>query len=317
MQVFHRLEEIARKISPSAVAIGNFDGCHRGHVALLSGMKAYANQASLVPAVLTFFPHPVEVLKPGKKLERLTTTSEKLAQLEPLGVEFVLVAPFDKRLAELSPETFYTNYLRDGLAAKSIHVGFNFRFGKDRAGDTELLKQWCDRDGLHLEILPPFEWKGTRVSSSAVRNAILDGDVARARDLLGRPYSVSGQVTRGDGRGQTIGFPTANLQIASEKVLPKNGVYVTKARWQEQWYRSVTNVGIRPTFSGSGSERPPIKIEVHLLDFQARIYDEFIEVEFLERIRDEMKFSSVEQLTAQIKKDAAIARESQSFVKKG
>ncbi len=314
MQVFHSLEEATQKIPASAVAIGNFDGCHRGHVALLNDMRQYAVEKGLASTVLTFFPHPVEVLNPAKKLERLTTTSEKLARLQTLGVEYVFVAPFTTEVAELSPESFYANYLRTGLHANSMHVGFNFHFGKNRGGNTTLLKQWCERDNSHLGVLPPFEWKGTRVSSSAVRSALLEGNVTQAAEWLGRAYSVRGQVSHGDQRGQLLGFPTANLQIPHDKVLPKNGVYVTRARWQEQWYRSVTNVGVRPTFGG---ENLVPRLEVHLLNFNARIYDETIELTFLDRIRDEMKFSSVDALKAQIEKDVKEAENSHFFSAKG
>ena len=315
MQVYHQLHEITSKIPHSSVAIGNFDGCHLGHQALLGRMLSFAKLHGLTPTVMTFYPHPVEVLNPGKPLERLMTASEKLAELERLGVEMVFVASFDKNLAELSPLSFYQDYLRDGLRAKSLHVGHGFRFGKARAGNTEILGEWCKKDGIEMDVMEPLATGSSKetqkISSTLVRGLIRDGKVAEATTLLRKAYSVSGQVLHGNKRGTTIGFPTANLHVPAEKVLPKNGVYITRAFWQKQSYPSVTNVGIRPTFYDEPGARPVF--EVHLLDFKARLYDEYLRLEFLDRVRDEKKFDSVESLKAQIQKDVAYARESRYF----
>jgi len=308
MHVFHKLEDIASEIPSSAVAIGNFDGCHLGHVALLKEMGEHAKRAGLAPTVLTFYPHPVEVLKPGKPLARLMTTSEKLSALKTLGVEFVLVAPFDQKLASLSPADFFQTYLQRGLNAKSVHVGFDFRFGNAREGNVEKLGQLCTAAGVHLGVLKAFERQGTRISSSSIRKLIGDGRIAEAGKLLGRPYWVTGQVTTGDHRGESLGFPTANINVPSEKQLPGRGVYLTRVEWQKQWFRSVTNVGVRPTFH-AGEERSVV--ECHVIDFKARLYDEFLKIEFYDRIRDEMKFSDVNALKEQIAKDVAYARDSQ------
>lgn len=313
MRVFHQLDEISECAESSAVAIGNFDGCHLGHQALLKAMIDHAQRNHLSAIVLTFFPHPVEVLNPSKPLERLTTASEKLNLLESLGVEQVLVEPFDSKLSNLSPSEFFQRYLVEGLKAKSVHVGFNFRFGKDRAGDTRALAELCAHRGIHSQITEPFESHGHKVSSSTVRQLIRGGDLLGAARLLGRSYSVSGQVQPGDHRGQSLGYPTANLRYPVEKVVPKNGVYVTRVLWQRQSFRSVTNVGVRPTFHDMAIDVDKPTVEVHLLDFSARLYDEFLELEFFERIRDEKKFDSVDALVAQIQVDVAFARHSKSF----
>jgi riboflavin kinase/FMN adenylyltransferase len=304
MEVFHQLGELTSQVRASSVAIGNFDGVHLGHAELLSTMCQDAKQNGYTSVVLTFFPHPVEVLNPAKTLERLTTTPEKLEALAQLGVEKVLVAPFDRELAALEPEAFYRRFLAEGIKAKSVHVGFNFRFGRNRAGDTKLLGQLCAADGIALNAMPAFELEGKKVSSTTIRECVREGHVAEAARLLGRPYAMSGQVLHGDARGRQLGFPTANLHFPQEKVLPKRGVYITKSLWQGQWYRSVSNVGVRPTFGGA----PEVTVEVHLLDFNARIYDEMLKIEFLDRIRDEKKFDSVAALRAQIEADVETAR---------
>lgn len=310
MKVYHRLTEIDSDLESTSVAIGNFDGCHLGHQALLGGMLDWAAKHRTLPTVLTFYPHPVQVLNPQKPLERLMTTSEKLYEFERLGVKCVLVAPFNKELAERTSEEFYTDYLKNGLKARSVHVGFNFRFGKDRKGDTTALKKFCQADGIHLSVLEAFEENSLKVSSSSIRNLLRDGNLDEANRLLGKPYSMTGRVSHGDSRGHELGFPTANLSCPNDKLLPKNGVYVTRALWQKQWYKSVTNVGVRPTFSG---ENPRPVVEVHVIDFDAALYDENIRLEFLGRIRDEKKFSSVDELKVQIAIDVKQARESTLF----
>lgn len=309
MQVFHQLDQIESKASPSVVAIGNFDGVHLGHAALLSHMLSYARSSGLVGSVLTFYPHPVEVLNPAKKLLRLTTTSEKLALMEKMGVDLVLVEKFTPGLASLSPDEFFERYLVKGLNAKSVHVGFDFSFGKGRAGNTKVLKELATRRGIHVAVEEAQISGQMKISSSAIRESLAQGDVSMALKLLGRPYSVYGQVGRGDNRGAGLGFPTANIRYPAEKALPKHGVYVTRALWQKQSFRSVTNVGLRPTFQ---AEAEPT-VEVHILDFNARLYDEFVEVAFLERIRDEKKFESVDQLKKQIEADLAYVRKSKLF----
>lgn len=307
MRVFHRLEDFGLEVSKqSAVAIGNFDGCHLGHAHLLRGLVDYARSEGLLPTVLTFFPHPVEVLRAGTKLLRLSTTSEKLALLEALGVETVLVAPFNKEVSQLSPAAFFERYLIKTLNAKSVHVGFNFRFGRDRLGDTEALRRLCSEKAIRLSLKEAFFFEGEKVSSSFIRQSIGEGNLSRANALLGRTYSLAGQVTSGDRRGGGLGFPTANLRCPVEKLLPKNGVYATQAVWQKQTFSSVTNVGVRPTFNSDDS--PPV-VEVHLLDFQSRIYEEFLELKFFDRIRDEVKFSSKDALIAQITKDVSVTKE--------
>jgi riboflavin kinase/FMN adenylyltransferase len=309
MQVVHGLSGFPESLSLSAVAIGNFDGLHLGHKALLSKMVEGAKSLSLTPAVLTFYPHPVEVLNPQKKVEQLTTTSEKLARLDSMGVEFVCVAQFDKVLSELSPEDFFRKYLVSALKAKAVFVGYNFRFGKNRAGDIALLKALCEKYQISLNVVEAVSL-GDKVSSSLIREKIMQGKVEEAGRLLGRPYSISGVVKPGDGRGRQLGFPTANLHCAAEKILPQNGVYITRVKWQLQSFKAISNVGIRPTFHSSSS---PKLVEVHVLDLDAKLYDESLELEFLGFVRAEKKFDSIEALKEQIRKDIDIALHSPLF----
>ncbi len=304
MRVFHGLEQATQENQRFAVAIGNFDGCHLGHVALITRLRQAAKKHQLPSLVLTFYPHPVEVLNPQKKLKRLTTTSEKLSCFEALGVEYVLVEAFNEKLAQLSPQAFFEAYLDKGLKAKSLHVGFNFSFGKNRSGSTETLQSFCEKTGTELEITPAFQKDGERVSSSLIRQLVEWGEVEKAEQYLGRPYSMLGQIAHGDGRGLKMGFPTANLRYPADKVLPKRGVYVTRAIWQKQAFLSVTNVGVRPTYG----QEETLHVEAHLLNCDAKLYDEFIQLDFLRRLRDEKKFASEEELVAQIKEDVARAK---------
>ncbi len=307
MQVFHGLGEIAKTISSSSVAIGNFDGVHLGHQRLLNKMLEESKRLGIPGVVLTFYPHPVELLRPEKKLERLFTTAEKLTCLEDLNIPYVLVASFDHKLASLSPEAFFETYLKNGLKAKSVTVGFDFHFGKARSGDATTLKVLCHKNQIDLTVVDALEKDDVKISSSFIREKLREGAVDQARIVLGRPYFITGAVSHGDSRGEKIGFPTANLKPPEEKLLPKDGVYVTRSIWQKQVFSSVTNIGTRPTFHG---ETAPRIIEVHFIDFKARLYDETIQVEFLERIRDEKKFSSGEELVSQIQRDVQYARDS-------
>lgn len=307
MIVFHELADLASRTGKTSVAIGNFDGVHLGHQALIESMLEQARLKKLCPTVLTFYPHPVELLKPHKKLERLTTTSEKLFLLEKLGVEQVLVARFNEELSKLSPEKFFATYLKNGLRAETLHVGFNFCFGKDKSGNTETLATLSKENGIFLKVEEQVDASGERVSSSSIRRYLAEGQVAHAGRLLGRPYSITGQVVKGDQRGRKLGFPTANLRCPLDKIVPLNGVYLTRVNWQKEELKAVTNVGIRPTFTSQ--DTLPI-IEVHLLDFDSQIYDEFLTVDFVDRIRPEKKFSTVEELKDQIQKDVEMARKS-------
>ncbi len=300
MKVFHNLTEASKQLKACSVAIGNFDGVHLGHQALLKELIAYSQEHGLEPIVLTFFPHPVEVLRPEKKLERLTTASEKLELLKACGVSAVLVQKFDKDLAEQTPVQFVEKFLVDGLKAKSVHVGNNFCFGKNRSGNTTTLKQLCSEKGISLQVAIEVATSGKKIGSSDIRHLVSEGNVEDAAKHLGRPYFVTGNVRHGDKRGRTIGFPTANLHVPESKLLPKNGVYSVNVLWQGETYKAIANVGVRPTIQDSSLEK---RVEVHIFNFSHQIYEEYLQVDFLKFIRDEKKFPSIEALKAQIKED--------------
>ncbi|MBI4404896.1 MAG: bifunctional riboflavin kinase/FAD synthetase [Deltaproteobacteria bacterium] len=305
MRVFHDWAEICGKVEASAVAIGNFDGVHLGHQLLINQAITHARQSGHRACVLTFYPHPVEVLNPTKPLQRLTTASEKLGLFEALGVDDVLVVKFDEKLANLSPAEFFDQFLVKGLRAKSIHVGFNFTFGRKREGTPAVLKSLCDANQMAVHIMQTFKIEGSQVSSTLIRTWLREGDVLSASKFLGRAYSIAGQVVRGEGRGKTLGFPTANLRFPFDKLVPKPGVYSTRTLWQKQNFQSVTNVGFRPTFQ---SEKQTLHIETYLIDLDEPLYDELLEIQFIARIRDEKKFDSVDELKAQIALDIKTAK---------
>lgn len=308
MEVFHKLPEVRVPQNGTVVAIGNFDGVHRGHVELIKRMLENARLLNATPTVLTFFPHPVEILNPTKKLERLTTTSEKLELLSELGVECVLVEAFTKDLALLSPAQFFEQYLIQGLRARAVHVGFNFMFGNGRSGTPAVLEQLANKAGIHVQIEPPFSVENLQVSSSTIRHFVREGEIEMANHFLGRPYSILGQVFTGDNRGSRLGFPTANLKFASDKIIPKTGVYTTQAIWKERAYLSVTNIGMLPTFKENEFPHQGPVVETHFLDFNTQIYNEWVNLKFLIRLRDERKFDSPADLIKQIREDIQNAR---------
>jgi len=303
--------------TPRAVAIGNFDGVHRGHQAVLAEAQGSARAAGLPLCVLTFDPHPAVVL--GRSPPPLLTALERKAELlRRAGVDEVLVRTFDAEFAAYSPEHFVSELLVARLSARAVIVGQNFRFGRDRAGDRATLEALGKQYGfevrgfaLHGDERGPF-------SSTRVRQAILAGDVAEARAVLGRPHAFSGVVGRGDQRGRTLGFPTANVEQVPE-VVPANGVYavVVDSLDAEDGARAlatgVMNIGTRPTVDTA----PRQTREVHLFDFSGDLYDQRVRVHVLERLRAEQKFGSLDELRAQIDRDSRRAREITAAVKPG
>ncbi len=288
------------------MAIGNFDGLHLGHASLLANAKTRAKAAGKLVSLLTFFPHPIEVIYPERRVPRITTATEKLARLDDLGIDNVLVAPFDAVMAATTAEDFFEHYVWKTFAPASLHVGSDFHFGKGREGDVAWLQAKAQSKGFELCLSPLIEVAGKRISSTEIRRLLAEGDAEGAAQMLGRAYKVSGQVEHGDHRGTQLGFPTANVSYPDDKVLPKNGVYITEVLWQKQRFASVTNVGIRPTITAGAPVEA--RIEVHLLDFNNRLYDEVLTVRFLSRIRDEKKFSSLDELKRQVQSDIEIAR---------
>ena len=286
------------------VSIGNFDGVHVGHAALLRETRAVAAAVGGPVLAMTFDPHPLCLLAPERYQVALTTIADRAEQLEQIGVDQVIVLRTTPELLNLTPEAFFQRILRDRLQVRGIVEGFNFRFGKDRLGTNALLAQLCAASGLAFRELAPFARAGVPVSSSRVRNALSQGDIAEATALLNRRYHIRGTVRVGAGRGRTIGFPTANLE-GVETLLPAEGVYAVSVRVAGQTWAGAANIGPNPTF---GEEAR--KIEVHLIDYTGDLYGTEVVVEFSARLRDTRKFGSVEELKTQLQQDIAAARKS-------
>jgi riboflavin kinase/FMN adenylyltransferase len=303
--VCHSVEEWAARFADgrrAAVTVGNFDGLHLGHQKILRTVREHARQAGQRGAVVTFEPHPMRVLRPDRAPRMIQTLAQRLAGFEQMALDAALVLRFDERLSRVSPEEFIERILVVGVRMGAILVGANFRFGHRGAGDVRLLSEFGKRDGFEVEIVPPVEIGGRIVSSTAIREAVESGDLAAATALLGREFSLTGEIRPGAGRGRTILFPTLNM-APEQELLPKLGVYATECALGGKLYSSVTNVGTRPTFNGSG-----VTVESHLFGFSETLASGGMEVRFHARIRDEQKFSGVDALRAQIARDIEAAQ---------
>ncbi len=290
---------------PNAVTIGNFDGVHLGHQAMLARLTARAASVGGLPTVLTFEPHPREIFTPHDAPSRLTSLREKLEILKSLGVAHVHICRFTKEFAALSAEDFVRRILVDGLKARYVLVGDDFRFGARRAGNLALLQALGKQYGYEVDVLHTIEAAGQRASSTAVRAALAIGDMAGAAQLLGRPYSISGRVVGGDRIGRKIGYPTANILLKHNRP-PVKGVFAVRVQGlaTPNW-PGVANLGTRPSVHPNGNPT----LEVHLFDLDRDLYGQHLRVEFLHKLRDEAKFPNFDALVAQIGKDAALARE--------
>jgi riboflavin kinase/FMN adenylyltransferase len=285
----------------SVLAIGNFDGIHLGHQAILRATVERAKVLNAVSTVLTFDPSPRKVLRPESAPPQLSTNAQRMEWFNILGLEAVVVLPFTLDLARLSPEEFVEQILVRDLHVKAVLVGENFRFGHKQAGNAKLLSELGTKHGFDVVIIPPVVYRGEVVSSTIIRREVAAGDVSHAARLLGRPFALTGEVIAGTGTGRRFIFPTLNLAVEQE-LLPARGVYITRTRLDDETcsHRSVTNIGMRPTFNGSG-----LSIETHLLDLELETPPKRIEVRFWKRLREEKKFSSPEELRAQIARDIA------------
>lgn len=297
MKIFHGTDNAG--ISRGTVlTLGVFDGLHLGHQRIMETVVERAKAVSAVPTVITFDPHPRSVLYPENAPPLLQTLDQRLAAFEVLGIEQTIVIHFDQNFADQDAETFLQEVVQKRLQAKEVYLGRGFAFGRNRGGNIELLKKMSAKLGFFADEVGEICLRGTRISSSKIRELLVEGKVNLARRMLGRPYGVEGQIVRGDQRGRTIGFPTANLK-PQNRVIPRYGVYATATLIDGVWRRSITNVGIRPTFEG---DKEP-SIESYIFDFDGDLYDDVLRVRFLHRIRDERKFGGIEELKLQIQKD--------------
>jgi riboflavin kinase/FMN adenylyltransferase len=279
------------------LTIGVFDGVHLGHKHLIAKLKELAQKQGDLSGVITFSQHPREVLSPQTRLPSLTGLEQRLALLQDEGVDIVIPLPFTPRIANLSPKQFLS-LLKEYLKVKGLVVGPDFALGKDRQGDIDALRQLGKEMGFSVTVVPPLRIGGEVVSSTAIRKALADGDMEKAQKLLGRPFRLQGRVVSGDKRGIKLGFPTANLEAAPGQALPASGVYACRAHVEGQAYPAMTNIGTRPTFGGGQQ-----LIEVYLLDYNGDLYGQELAIDIIERLRDEKKFDTAEQLKEQIARD--------------
>jgi len=287
----------------SVLAIGNFDGIHLGHQAILRATVEHAQALRAIATVLTFDPSPRKVLRPESAPLRLSTIAQRMEWFNSLGIEAAVIMPFTLELSRLSPEEFVEQILVRDLHVKTVLVGENFHFGHKQAGNVKLLKELGSKSGFAVVVIPPVQYHGEIVSSTIIRREVAEGDVSNAGRLLGRPFALTGQVVPGTGTGRKFTFPTLNL-AAEQELLPARGVYITRTVFEGETCsrRSVTNIGVRPTFNGSS-----LSVETHLLDFQPETTPKRIEVRFWERLREEKKFNGPDELRAQIAHDIGAA----------
>jgi riboflavin kinase / FMN adenylyltransferase len=304
MEVFHKPEDVPVDYGPTFVSVGNFDGVHRAHAKVLSEIVQRARVVGGKAVAVTFEPHPTRILRPEAGLKLITPTPEKLRCLEGTGIDAVVVLPFGRDLSLMTPRQFAERILKKKLHVREVHEGFNFRFGHKAAGDVNMLAEFGREMGFEVKVYPEMKLRGESVSSSQIRKLIAAGRVSRARHLLARPFCILGVPGRGRGYGSKYTVPTINL-ARYEELVPQDGVYITWTRVGAERFDSVTNVGNRPTF---GAEL--FAIETHLLNFHPieLTPDTEVEICFLQRLRDEIKFPSVDALREQISRDVKKAR---------
>lgn len=301
MQVEAELAELSPK-KDMLLTIGVFDGVHLGHKYLISQLTKQARQQNLLSGVITFHQHPQELLSPQTKLPFLTNLTTRANLLKNEGVEAIIILSFTRELAQLSARQF-VSLLKKYLRMRGLLIGPDFTLGLNREGNTDTLRTLGQDMGFSVSVISPIMVNGEVVSSTTIRKALAGGDMKRAANLLGHPFSLHGRVVSGTGRGIELGFPTANLDIDSKQALPADGVYVTWAYIGDKTYQSMTNIGKRPTFSGS--ERT---IEVYLLNYHSDLYGRELKIDIIERLRDEKKFDTVDELKKQIAEDVKQGR---------
>lgn len=307
MRIYHALPD-PPLAQPSTITIGNFDGVHLGHLALVSAMLAAARQAGRQAGLLTFDPHPTTVLRPNAQTPYLTTVPERLKVIETVGLDYAVVYPFSRETAQMPARHFVESLWRT-LNLAALWVGPDFALGRNRDGDVNALRAMGEDLGFEVCVIDPQTVGDAEVRSGRIRQHLLAGEVAEAERKLGRPYRITGQVERGAQRGRSIGFPTANLAVPEGRLLPANGVYATWVEILEDGEESsdrlpsVTNIGVRPSFDNGQRT-----VETHMLDFQGNLYGRNVALTFVRRLRAEMRFASVDALRAQIERDVSAAR---------
>ncbi|NOR45293.1 MAG: bifunctional riboflavin kinase/FAD synthetase [Candidatus Delongbacteria bacterium] len=284
---------------PIVMTLGSFDGIHLGHKSLLELLVVNSRMSDSKSLILSFEPHPKKVIRPETKINLLTNFDERIHIFNELGIDYFSILEFNKEVANMAFDEFYENFIFKHLNIKHIITGFNHEFGKGRKGNFDNLKSMCAKHNIEITSVGPMYYKGSNISSTRIRKAILHGSLAEANEMLGHTYFLMGKDVLGKNIGNKIGFPTANIKVLHpDKVIPLNGVYFTKTQLNNKNYFSMTNIGVNPTF-GNGQET----IETHIFHFDEEIYDQDIKVSFISRIREEKKFSSSNELVKTLKKD--------------
>lgn len=308
MKIIKNLHDLSKSLITNDkcfVTIGNFDGVHLGHRAFLNSIKGSCGNEDARLVVVTFIPHPLQILKVQTGF-LINTYIERRELLRDLGVDFLVEIDFTRDFSTLTPGEFLEKHILVIPQIKKIFLGHDFQFGTNKTGDFEFAKTFCSSKGIQIISEKEFKVGLFQVSSSAIRQKLLSGSIEEASQLLGRKYFISGRVIKGQGRGKKIGFPTANIILEGERIIPAKGVYVTQVKVNELLFNSVTNIGLNPTFVVDGK----LQIETHLLDFHQDIYGEELRVFFVKRIREEKKFMNVNDLISQIRQDVEYAKRS-------
>ena len=300
-------DSLKKNRRPAAITIGTFDGVHHGHRYLIAQTIEHAAKKDMISTVLTWDRHPAQTVRPDSAPLLLTTLDRKVQLIEASGVEQLVVLEFDETLSKWSPDEFTRKVLTEGLGAGAVLVGKDWRFGHKARGDVALLTELGLELGFDVEGLTLEEVAGGPASSTRVRKALANGDLEFVTSLLGRPFDIDGEVIPGDGRGAGLGWPTANIATPSGLAHPPRGVYAGRARAKGGWYPAAVNVGVNPTFGGKEGVTP-LRVEAYLLDFDGDLYGEKIRFEFHKRLRDELKFESIDELTEKIAEDVAATR---------
>lgn len=302
MEIYHGIEQITHRLKNPAITIGNFDGVHTGHQALFQRVKQWAEQLNGQSVVMTFHPHPLEVLFPGKNLSFITSHEQKLELIANFSIDATIVVPFNTEFSQISAREFVEDLLVRKIGIKAVVVGYDYRFGRNREGDIDFLRQLGKEHGFQVDAVSGIRMDDMVVSSTAIRKMIVEGNISKANRLLGRLFEVSGTIITGRRRGAGLGFPTANIRMPAQTP-PRTGVYVVEAEVEGKTYGGAANLGYNPTFGDS-----ELSLEVHLFDFNRDVYGKPITVRFIDRLRDEKRFSGPNDLIEQIRKDVESAR---------
>jgi riboflavin kinase/FMN adenylyltransferase len=302
MRIFETIDIPERFPSP-VITIGNYDGMHIGHRKIIERVKAHATRVGGTSMLMTFNPHPLHLLRPDKELAAIVPLEEKKRLVAETGIDVLFVLPFTREFSQLSPETFVSHILVEKLGVKGVVIGYDFKFGSKGMGNIPLLETLGHSHGFFVEVVEAITLEGEKIGSNRVRRLVSEGDVTKAAGLLGRPYEIEGTVVRGAQRGGAIGYPTINLET-DYSLIPANGVYVTQVEVHGRRHGAVTNIGYDPTFTDERIRT----IETFILDFDGTLYGEKVKLHFLKRLRDEIKFSGVDELKARIAGDVESAR---------